>query len=760
MAITRAADACKRRASSTHSSQQEERPHKAPKPDESSSQIEMIPASRLKFWRQRQARQNRDLTDQGLDNAIIAPGRNVGYKTRQERERLAEERARQARQADEDESEEDDEEYHVNYGGRNDDERDRRILGWAGSVADAEPEDENDALKREGSSDDVEEEEVADEEAEDDDTKGDQAEEADNVVDSNSENDQSNFRAMNTHTLGQQQLLHQTLRLSPRHRPGAQAFVAMMFETHIDLLAHLRKPTEDVYQSILKVYDQSPSKQKISAKCSGRNESKDQRTTFKYHASFVKDSEEYLEHVRKAAVDLLRRSGVECSAIPSDAANGGSISRGRGLNRDNHPSENIKYFDRDAPENLRREFEYNASTSSWGPIRYDDHDNSSKPSSPETRNVLAFHGRGRVVSYMSLATGVPTDDESSNSSSSETYDDAIGMFQPAPLGFSSHDAAFVGPINGYSSFVPKSASKTKLNHERKHFPNQGHEKHNLDRGSEPRGDGDFLTELASLLDSDGNVKAMQEPASDGGDSAADGDDEHDDEDAGSAGGNSRAASENDPLSEGDDGEGDEQQDDDEQSEQGDNASNSSSSSSSAPSENESGHENENDGDNQNNLTAPRPADYYHTHQILTPSGGFPDYPFAGPQTRQNTAPNRMRDQPLALGQGYASIPIAEQHGAQMLYALERTGRERLFGDTESEGGESEGRESDSGESDDGESDDGESDDGESGDGESVKDESVKEESVEAEDGQEQGVKDESDGGENDQGDNVKVESEG
>jgi hypothetical protein len=633
MAITRAADARKRRASSIHSSQQEERPHKAPKPDESSFEIEMIPTSRLKSWRKRQARQNRDLTDQGLDSAIIAPGRNVGYETRQERERLAAERARQARQADEEEDEED-EEYHVDYGGRNDDERDRRILGWAGSVADAEPEDQDDALERDGSSDDasriagrdddVEEEELEEEEAEDDDAEEDEAEDAGNVVDSDSENDQGNRRATtaaNTRALGQQQLLHQTLRLTLRHRPGAQAFVAMMFETNIDPLAHLRKPTEDVYQSFLKVYDQSPSKQKISAKCSGRNDLKNQRSSSKDHASFAEDSEEYLEHVRKAAVDLLGRSGVECSAIPSDAANGGSISRGRGLNRDNHLSENIKYLDRDAPENLRRKFEYDASISSLGPIRNDDHDNSSKPSSPEARNVPAFHGRSRVVSYMSLATGVSTDDESSNSSSSETY-----------------------------------------------------------------------------------------------------------------------------------GEGDEQQDEDQQSEQGDNASNSSSSSSSASSENESGHENENenDGDNQNNLNAPRPADYYRTHQILTPSGGFPDYPFAGPQTRQNTAPNRMRDQPLAPGHGYASIPIAEQHGAQMLYALERTGRERLFGDTESEGGESEGRESD----------DGESDDGESGDGESVKDESVKEESVEAEDGQEQGVKDESDGGENDQGDNVKVESEG
>lgn len=55
---------------------------------------------------------------------------------------------------------------------------------------------------------------------------------------------------------------------------------------------------------------------------------------------------------------------------------------------------------------------------------------------------------------------------------------------------------------------------------------------------------------------------------------------------------------------------------------------------------------------------------------LARRGGLPDAPFAGPQMRQNTAANRMHDQPLSAGQGYVSVSIAEQQAAQMLHAYE------------------------------------------------------------------------------------------
>lgn len=80
---------------------------------------------------------------------------------------------------------------------------------------------------------------------------------------------------------------------------------------------------------------------------------------------------------------------------------------------------------------------------------------------------------------------------------------------------------------------------------------------------------------------------------------------------------------------------------------------------------------------------------------LARRGGLPDTPFAGPQTRQNTAANRMRDQPLSPGQGYVSVSIAEQQAAQMLHAYE--GVDTVEGeDGEGEGEQDEGHEAENG----------------------------------------------------------------
>lgn len=74
---------------------------------------------------------------------------------------------------------------------------------------------------------------------------------------------------------------------------------------------------------------------------------------------------------------------------------------------------------------------------------------------------------------------------------------------------------------------------------------------------------------------------------------------------------------------------------------------------------------------------------------LARRGGLPDAPFAGPQTRQSTTVNRMRNEPLSPGQGYASISIDEQQGAQMLHAYEGV-ESHPSGDKNNEGGEVEG----------------------------------------------------------------------
>jgi hypothetical protein len=85
---------------------------------------------------------------------------------------------------------------------------------------------------------------------------------------------------------------------------------------------------------------------------------------------------------------------------------------------------------------------------------------------------------------------------------------------------------------------------------------------------------------------------------------------------------------------------------------------------------------------------------------LAERGGLADVPFAGPQTRQNTAQNSMRDEALPPGQGYVSVSIAEQQAAQMLHALEDGEGENAEGndgkgdDAEGEDAEADGAEAD------------------------------------------------------------------
>jgi hypothetical protein len=707
----------------------------------------MIPSNKLREFRRRQARQARQRHDlRGHDDANlrIRPGDTVGYQTAEQRVRLAAQRSRAqvARREVEGEidEEEEAEENHVNYGGRNDEERDSRILGWAGSVANAEQKDD-DALERDDSDDGASRVASPPNSSEED-----EAEEADN-------GDSRGMAAANVRALGRQQLQNHTRQFSPRHRPGGRALVALIYEEHFAPVFHLGKPAMGLHQL--------------------SNKYRDAHLPFEYHASFSaagKPSSDLEIATKSSGRD--NRKGSQCSrgtAIPfyttlNNAANSSPITRGRRLVRD-HPFEKqavIKYFDRDDTKNAGLEFEHNNATGGFAPIKYNDHVNSSESSSAEAMNTQNTHNRGQVSS-MSLATGVHSDVEVSSSAASEIFGDAMGWFLPTAIDFL--DTRFEHLLNKRDSpdFGSLSLNEYESSHDRDWFPDSGYEQPNLDYGFEPYGTGHPFSSQTCLLDSDGHVQPEQEAVSNAGDSAADVDDEDDHSDPGSASGNSRAASENNGAqeeSDGDqDGEGGEQQD--HQSDPSDNASDGSSSSGESASE--SGNEGDDEGDNEaegegenqndnnnhnpNNLAAPAPTGWYQTNQVLSPSGGFPDHPFAGPQTRQNTTSTRMRDQPLAPGQGYVSIPIAQQHAAQILLVLEEHGREGLFEDSESERGQVEDDESEDEESEDDE-------DGESGEEDSVKEESVKDES----DGG-QGVKDESDGGEDAKGGNVKVESD-
>ena len=573
--------------------------------------------------------------------------------------------------------------YHISYGGNNEAERDHRILGWVGGVVgDAAAGDQADALESEepieGAESDENDDDDDDNEDEDEDEdeaqEGDDAEEVGSVIYTDCQvgvDDDRRPLADDTHSRGARgnarartaariraQLDLQALQLSPRHRGGAHAFIALLHDSHSIPLLHLDKTAADPHQSSSKY---QPAR--LGGYGYGDRDPKRRAPAF---------LDDYYPREQKAVT---------------------------------------KHFDRDDPKNQGIDFEYESSPS------YDD---------------------SADLAPVRLCRQVPV----SRATSSE----------PAAISSHPYDTAFCRPVSKRKHSAAASESDSQSHHDRDWFPNLGYERHSLDYGSEPREDRDYFPHQMCLLDYDGKVQPKEEPRSDA-DAFAEGSGAGGDNDeAGSASGGSRAASEDNvggDQSGGDDSEGDGTQDG--QSEHGGSASSSNGDSSESDngdgSEGESGNGNGSDGesnedesddgdDDDGNINAPpvTPGRYIATNQVLTPRGGFPNVPFAGPQTRQNTAPNKMRDQPLSPGQGYVSVPVAETQGVQILYGYEQAERDGgQVGDGESQAGKSGDGESGEGESGEGESEDGqsvkeESDEGESDDGESDEDENVKAES--------------------------------
>lgn len=757
VATTRAASARKRRASSTHSSQNKQ-PRKAVKPDDASS-IVMIRASDLKRHREGQARrrqqhgrenssnqpnpldqqgrgdasnqarrrqhQGRDnssnqarrldqqgrsntndqahhLQQQARDDSSNQPPRlqqqSRGNSNNQPRITAGRQTANQGsryrpnqgmklrlgRRPQAPSEAEEEEPYHISYGGNNEAERDQRILGWVGGVVgNAATEDQNDALESEepiegaesGENDDDDDDNEDEDENEDEAQEGNNAEELASVVYTDSQvgvDDDRRLRANTTRRRGTRgnararaaariraQLDRQALQLSPRHRGGAHAFIALLHDSHFIPLLDLDKTAAEPYQSSNKYQP---------ARLGGYGYG-DNRDPKRRALAFLDD---YYPREQKAAT---------------------------------------KHFDRDDPKNQGIDFEYESSPS------YDD---------------------SAELAPVRLCRQVPV----SRATSSE----------PAVVSSHPYDTAFCRPVSKRKHSAIASESDSQSHRDRDWYPNLGYERHNLDYGSEPHEDRDYFPHQMCLLDYDGEVQPMEEPRSDADASAEDSEAGGDNDKADSVSGGSRAASENNTgggQSGGDDGEGDREQygqsehggsasssDDDPSESENDNGSEGESGNGSEA-ESEDGNEGEDDedDDDDNNASPVTPGRYIPTNQVLTPRGGFPNVPFAGPQTRQNTAPNRMRDQPLSPGQGYVSVPVAETQGAQILYGYEQ--------------GERDGEQASDGESQAGESGGGESGGGESGEGESEDGQSVKEESVEGE----------SDDGESEEDENVKAESD-
>ena len=75
---------------------------------------------------------------------------------------------------------------------------------------------------------------------------------------------------------------------------------------------------------------------------------------------------------------------------------------------------------------------------------------------------------------------------------------------------------------------------------------------------------------------------------------------------------------------------------------------------------------EEDGDSSDEQAQAQPPTRRRGPVVLTPAGGLPNQEYAGRITRRMTVAQRAHSAPLAPGQGYPSVPIAESQAAQML----------------------------------------------------------------------------------------------
>jgi hypothetical protein len=726
----------KRKASSTHSSQEDSRPHKAAKQDDhnsdaSGSEIVMISSRDLQSYRKRQRQHGQQQQQQQPNAQPVAVDeftqpRGIRPPTRSEARR----RARAGPGPVEREENAEEEEYYVSYGGSNEQERDQRIYGWAGSVVGAGAGDPDVGVEYDDASVISSSPSASGVTHPDQDGK---TEEEDAIPSIETGNARASAQS-NNRTVVPAQRSGQTLRRSIRVGRGTRILTARLPDPLFDPVAHLSEPAAKTSVPLYRL-------QKASIKC--RNS-----VRCALPGGWYYNNQETLAEFLDRTVPKNQRLNVESNAPffkTSNESRNSSVGGFLGASKQNAA---FKYFDRDDPANHAYTFASNTFAS-----------NDSFSSSSDAE---AFLDRDDFpVSF----GGSPFLDEASSCAFSDCpcHHVTASRFFEHHVSPSYSETWIYRPNHerGYSfSPDPPSPSVAESYHGHNY---SSAEQHSLDYRSEPHEDRDYFPMQTCSLDYDGDAQTKEEPASETGGTAHKGDGSNYNKDAGSASGVALPTTENNAGQQGSDDEDPEDEEQDHKSENDD------SSSSNSDDDHES---EESDGDSEEEMeieeddfckeddtgslqddadknsganntvigctnrdlwgrirppgfqNRPDPpsglsdAVFYRSqaHQYTAPStmyyatnsaaaikaaskrhgydlngvirppqrpagrprkgfrlaqrGGLPDVPFAGPQMRQNTAPNMMFDEPLSLGQGFVSVPIAEQQAAQMLLAHE------------------------------------------------------------------------------------------
>lgn len=732
----------KRRASSTHSSQDDDsRPHKASKADEDNrdagSSIQMINSSNLKRYRKIQ-RQRQQLAAQSQDEWTRPPGirppsgsgfRRGPHTVRQPRLEVAEQ-----------EEQEEQEEFYTSYGGNDSEERDQRFSGWAGSVTGARAGDPDDGVEYDEAIVQFSSPNAAGG-AHDEDDGEEGANEEENAIPSIETNNArpSAGEVARTRAVVPAQPSTQTSRRSKRLlRHNSQVSIARIPDAHFDPVAHLNKPALDV-RDLSNKYPQAPAG--IIA-CTA--------------ADFKARRQAFLDSPRPDGRQALFESFTHANPISrvlDPKPNGVSIkSSEEGRSSTVHTSlgakkqnATIKYFDREYPTNHGHVF---ASNSSAG--------NGSDSPSLNVSDAQAIPNRDHFpVSAFNYGGSSNSNEINTCAFADCPCHHATARRLPQRYVFHVAGGAWIfhpTKERGYSHSLT-SPSETKSHHDRDYFPDSGYEQHNLDYGSQPREDCNYFPMQTCVLDYDGDAQMKEEAASEAGGSAEEGYGQNDNGEDGSAGGDSPPADENGACNGGSDDEDPEGGEQEIKPEASDSSSDNSEddmeseesvqgSENPVVGEDSSAEEDKSDSRNSRNyasvqtnntttatpwrntdpwgrirppqaqgirtpprivfpsaqpyrpfipqITAPGFRRDSTANAIILPNcdtfgttqpparqglrlarrGGLPDAPFTCPQTRQNTAANRARGEPLSPGQGYVSITIAEQQTAQMLHSYE------------------------------------------------------------------------------------------
>lgn len=626
----------RKRRASTAGSAKDDRPRKTLKPEDVSPDVN--PAPQIK---RQSRRQSGHLRRNGLDDWDEEPQ----HIARRPDQAVAEGQIVQDRLPEPTMQELDDPEpYHTSYGGNTNEERDQRILGWVGGVIGAEDEPQHD----------MEETSQAD-----DHRISSSVQPMPSDYDGEDRNTPRQAKAAPTGTLAQdlQQLHDQVDSLQPEHRNGARAFIAMLEVTHAVELAHPGKTAAEIYQ------DRMPMPQKAAADIYQGRELPQRRCSDKIPL--------HMQQRRHLSYGSLYDYGDYYSKPKSKPK--------------------VFYFDRDLPANRRINppegyVSPRDSDASSQPLYYNavaDPSLSSRPSSVRYTPTEFFGWDGSQNEPGTSDEAFPFYDQQSEPKPKFAYFDRdlpVNHWHDPPEGYESPESSdsrsqvyrYLSDYRPFSSerssgrYTPSECYgwddwQNGLSISDGPMPYYGQQ-----REVESYHGRDYFPKQTCQLDYD----AEEQPAGEDGssvqsgfpdDSGSPGDSEeaNGNEEAGSTGDNSRAAGENNA---GNGAGGDENGDDNnDQGSQQDSRSRSS---------------NQSDSGSGNNISwSNAPGQSFADHLGLAPRGGYPDLPFSGPQTRQNTAPNRMRNEPLAPGQGYPSIPIAEQQQAQLLVALASRDRE-------------------------------------------------------------------------------------